>query len=107
MTQSLNVRKTNPSHKRDDLSDEIRQLRAIIHQVADLAGVDCPPEDLMAVLSTLGEGSARLATLLKTQQELLAQQDPSDEFKQALVQILAELSQAEISKSESKEVGLH
>ncbi len=73
------------------LNDEIRLLRGIIRQVAELTENGQPPADLLEILRTVGEASTRLATLIKAQHELSPSADLPAVLNQVLERIKAEM----------------
>ena len=90
MTRKKNLRSGVSPSPRNDLTEEIRILREIIHQVARQAE-GCEPVDLQEVLRSIGEASAHLATLLRAQQEFTSGDDLPGALHQVLENILAEI----------------
>ncbi len=87
--KSPKIENTNPGG--DSLTEEIRILRSIIRQVASMTGDDRPPNDLLDILRTVGEASARLATLIKAQHELVSSADLPSALNQTLALIVEEM----------------
>ena len=81
--------KTNPNG--DGLNEEIRILRSIIRQVASMTGDDRPADGLLDILRAVGEASARLATLIKAQHELVSSADLPSALNQTLALIVEEM----------------
>ena len=96
MTRKKNLHSGVSPTPCNDLTEEIRILRAIIHQVARQAELarsaeGCEPVDLQEVLHSIGEASTHLATLLRAQQEFTSGDDLPGALHQALENILAEI----------------
>lgn len=93
MTPPKNPKKKTPDSASSSLTEEIRLLRGILRQVAELSGDGQPPADQLDVLRTVGEASTRLATLIKAQHELAPSADLPSVLNQVLARIKAEREQ--------------
>ena len=76
------------------LAAEIATLRALMRRVAKLAELDSPDEadlELLKILNSFGQASARLVTMLKAQHGLGGGEDSETAYYQALEEALQEL----------------
>jgi len=73
------------------LHDEIAMLRGIIRQATALADDGRPWNELLRILSAVGQASTRLAVLLKAQRELAQESGLSEALNQALAEVIAEM----------------
>jgi len=74
------------------LGDEIRMLRATMRRVMAMAEEGRSLPELLRVLEGLAQASARLATLLKTQQALDSGQSVAGALQTALAEVLREMN---------------
>jgi hypothetical protein len=82
-----------PVQEASELREEIAMLRGVMRRVEALTADDCSLAELLRILSTLGQASTRLATLLKAEKMLDASQDVSQVLNQAIEEVLQELKQ--------------
>jgi hypothetical protein len=73
------------------LHDEIAMLRGIIRQATALVDEGRPWNELLRILSAVGQASTRLAVLLKAQRELAQESGLTEALNQALSEVIAEM----------------
>ena len=74
-----------------DLAAEIAALRGMLRQIRQLGDDDLPPDLRMRLLDIYSRAAGRLASLLKTQQNLSGSQDAGDALATILAEVIADI----------------